>query len=380
MTTTEILVIGCGPAGAAAGISALKSGRDVMVVEARKHPRLKLCAGLLTQKTHRALRHLLGDDGYDECMAVAVMSREPYFALWDGLKSAGRFPVKNKITLIDRVLFDDFLSKYYVRKGGKLVENDALVDIDFNERIATLQSGERIAYKRLIAADGANSRVRRLREKFEGRTLLNTNRNVLCVEVNVDAQDLDVPDVNVILNVVPRSYAWSFAKGSKVCLGMVKFRGEKFDVNQTMRQFMVDLGVCNVDKYQVKGAMLPFGNHMKRAARDESIFFVGDAAGFVEPLTGEGIYYALQSGIDAGESPTAAEYTRRLKEVCRLINASRFYQRMMEIKLARKLLLHYCGTHVEFMTLFYDKHIDNGLSDSFLKMADEYKRSQWRRS
>jgi len=374
MLNTETLVIGCGPAGSAAGISALKQGRDVLVVEARKHPRIKMCAGLLTQKSHRALKLLLEPEVYKTLLDSARMSTETYFGLWDGLKVAGEFPFATPTDLVDRPMFDAFLAQHYVQRGGQLIEEDALVDVDFGQHVATLKSGKTISYQRLIAADSANSRVRRLYEAYSGRSLVDAKRNTLCVEVNVDATDLEMSGVNILLNVVPRSYAWAFAKGAKVCLGLVKFPSENFNPNDAMRQLMRDLGVKNADKYQIRGAMLPFGNYMKVPAQGDALFFAGDAAGYVEPLTGEGIFYALQSGINAGEALDAQDYLQRQQYIAALIDKAKFYQRMLEVKALRNLMLRKCAAHPDFMSFFYDKHIDNGSLDSFIKTVREHKR------
>jgi len=70
-----------------------------------------------------------------------------------------------------------------------------------------------------------------------------------------------------------------------------------------MKKFAGDLGISNIDQYSIYGALLNCDYSKKHVW--ENVIFVGDAAGLADPYSGEGIPYALQSGIDASDSIAA---------------------------------------------------------------------------
>ena len=378
MVEVHTLVIGGGPSGSSCAIAAARRGLSTCLVEARRLPRVKLCAGLFTGKSQQALLHLLGDDDYATLMRKVVCSEETYFALFDGMKCLVSCTPYRPIVLIDRPEFDYQLTQYYTSIGGTLIEGDALVSVDFDAHVATLQSGKEVKYQYLVAADGANSKVEHLLTAAKGKANFKPKtRSAMCIEVNVDRQDLpDASGVCIHFGIVPDSYAWSFAKGEKVCLGLVKLVGQTFNAQQAMTKFMTDLGVRNIDRYPLRGAMLPFGNIMPRPVCGD-VYFVGDAAGLVEPLTGEGIYYALQSGIDAGESVgDADEYLKRNDYLVRLIRKGGKYQKMLEMRAARQLFVSHASRHPGFITHFYSTQIDEGCLDSFFTIWRKYRNTK----
>ena len=384
LVTTDFLIIGAGPAGSAAGISLMQAGRDCIVVDKARFPRVKLCGGLFTGKSQRVLGELLGKDKYDECMGMCVMSREKRFSLWQADKPRHRMLVevepRKEIVLIDRPKFDEWMVRHYEQSGGKLIEGDGLVSVDFANGVARLSSGREISYRTLIAADGANGTVERLLKPARWDA---SRGNSLCLEVNVDRADCpDADGVQIHFGVVPHSYAWSFAKGDKVCLGLVKLNGTEMNVQQVFRQFLHNVGVRNIGKYPLRGAMIPFGNYMSRPAiqRQSSpdILFVGDAARLVEPLTGEGIYYALQSGVYAAQSGgDAAAYMDSVCRLQRLIDKGGRYQRwLMGSAFFHSLMCRHAHKHPNFIEHFYSTQIERACLDSFPKIVWKYKKGK----
>ena len=106
---------------------------------------------------------------------MCVTSREKRFSLWQADEPRHRMLVevepRKEIVLIDRPKFDGWMVRHYEQSGGKLIESDGLVSVDFANGVARLSSGREISYRILIAADG----------------------------------------VQIHFGVVPHSYEWSFA-------------------------------------------------------------------------------------------------------------------------------------------------------------------------
>lgn len=390
MEQTEFLIIGGGPAGAATGIALKKTGRRCIVVDGQKFPRMKLCGGLFTGKSQKVLHELLGEEKMRECMAVCTASHEQKFSLWSAEKCMVEVMPRKEIVLIDRPMFDEWMIRHYQTLGGLLIEGDAVVEVDFEQQTARLKSGKEVAYQHLIAADGANGRVEQWLQTFlrvsasagKARKGLR-QKNALCLEINVDKADCpNAEGVRIHLGVIPKSYAWSFAKGNKVCLGLVKLHDVAIDVQAVFRSFLQSMGVQNIEKYPLRGAMLPFGNYMRTPAwatpnQKGSVLFVGDAARLVEPLTGEGIYYALQSGVYAAESKgDVSLYLKKVSYLHRLIEKGGKYQRGLMHPRALRFFEKSAHLHPHFIEHFYSTQIEERCLDPFWKIAWQYKRKK----
>ncbi|MCR5314131.1 MAG: geranylgeranyl reductase family protein [Bacteroidaceae bacterium] len=386
------LIIGGGPSGSSCGITLLKHGHDCCIVERSTFPRVKLCAGLFTHKSQECLKSILGPNVYTEVMRKSLMSQESVFSLYKGMQPLVSCNLQKednqptslrytdcRISLVNRPVLDDLLVKNFVSLGGILLDNDAVKDIDFAKKTAILASGRTITYEHLVAADGANSITERALAAYD-KTFVKKDKSALCIEINVDKDDVDVTGVNIYFDIVKGSYAWAFAKGEKVCIGLVKLPWqENTDVQHTMLDFCSRLGVRNMEKYPLRGAMLPFGNIMPRPVWNDNVFFVGDAAGLVEPLTGEGIYYALQSGQYAGESIVNGgtdSYIDKVAYLHGLIKKGRYYQSLLEMKLPSRFFFRHAPRNGRFISYFYLTQIEHATLDPFWKIIWKYKRKK----
>lgn len=368
MLTTDTLIIGAGPAGTACAITLQQGGHDCLLVEKRTYPRHKLCGGLFTFKAQKVLQSLLGETAFRECMDQVTCSQEQKLGLWRRTESIVTFEPRRPITLIDRPALDCYLFRHYQSLGGQTLEGDALQSVDFQNRIATLQSGQQVSYRRIIAADGANSSVERLLAAADKR-FRRKKAKVATLEINVDKADLAVEGVNIYFDIVPKTYAWAFNKGDKTCLGIGKMPDQDIDINQRFRDFLQMLGLRHAENYPLKGAMIPYGQ-VEPEWNDRSIFFVGDAAGLVEPLTWEGIYFALRSGQMAAESVLAGKsYAKMVAGMRRKIRHGQFCQRLFEYPSFLRKFYGHAGKHARFMSEFYSDNIDDVPHESLFKKA-----------
>lgn len=349
-----------------------------MLIDKQKFPRVKLCAGLFTHKSQDCLRSLVGDAMYDAAIKASLMSRETQFSLYDGMKRMVTTTPSEPMTLLSRPRFDAWMVEHFVSLGGRFHDGAELVGIDTINNVATLRN-QTVEYDYLIAADGANSTVERIIAK-QFSTFKRKDKNPLCLEVNVKREDFDMPGVNIFFHIIPDSYAWSFAKGEEVCLGLVKLTHHEFDINAAMRKFMLDLGVKHLERYPLRGAMIPVGKYMEHPSF-RNILFVGDAGGFVEPLTGEGIYHAMQSGVYAAESvieggTVGQAYERKAEYLKRLIDQGAYYQQLLEKPSTSRYFFRNVGKHPHFVNHFYETQIEHACLDPFWKIILKYKLSK----
>lgn len=298
---TKVLIIGAGPAGTSCGIRLNNLGVDCILVDRKPFPRTKLCAGLLTFKGEQVLRYLLNGTDYDDFLIETVSSKEDTFRYYDGVdKLLAECKSPSPVLLLDRTKSDYWMARHFLKLGGKFYDDCSVQSIDFKNHLATFPSFK-VKYDYLVAADGANSTVERmLATTFPEFT--RRSSGILCCEVNIDKQDLNIDGINTYYNVVPNTYAWAFSKGntSSIGFGIIGKVENELDARNVMSDFLNKLGAKNIERYKMKFAMMNYDFTKNHSFQD--VLFVGEAAGLVDPFTGEGISFALKSGLDAAEA------------------------------------------------------------------------------
>lgn len=294
MQKEHILIIGAGPSGISAAITLLKAGHNPLLVDKAAFPREKLCAGLFTAKAQDALRQILGNEKYEECLNASLISRQKTLTFWRKSKHIVTCPLINDILLVDRPRFDAWLVDYYKSLGGRIHEGTSLhtiSSVDSTATISTLGLSSQIKYDYLIAADGANSRVRHLMTPKEKR------KKITSLEVNLPSSQYQADGINIYFEIVPKTYAWVFDKSKTTCIGLSQMPGANLDLKDSLNSFLQMLDIAPLSPEQIKGAIIPCDKKPKTKL-SSNVFLIGDAAGTIDPLTLEGIYFALQSGQD----------------------------------------------------------------------------------
>ncbi|MGI6232760.1 MAG: NAD(P)/FAD-dependent oxidoreductase [Prevotella sp.] len=384
--TTENLIIGGGPAGSACGISLRNAGKDCLIAERAKWPRSKLCAGVLTDKSRQCLTDLLGPIEYEKLMEASLKACEPRLKLWQRQHCFVDVDLSDKscqpkflqgtdcsIHEVDRPRFDQFLVNRFVELGGKLIDGDGVKDVSFADNTAVTSSGIIIHFRHLVAADGAYSHVEHLLHRFDP-SFKTKRENSLALEINVSREDLDIQGINIYFGYVPHTYAWAFSKGDGVCLGICRIAGRMIDIRAAMREFCSDLGLRHPERYPYKGAQLPFGNAMRRPLWHDKVFFVGDAAGLDEPVTGEGIYYALQSGVDAASAlvDNPRRYLESNDRLQQILRKSGRYQQLFNHRLSMYAFRKTATHHNNFVGFFYLTQIEHATTQSLPRIIKNY--------
>ncbi len=100
---------------------------------------------------------------------------------------------------------------------------------------------------------------------------------------------------------VPAGYAWIFPKKNHLSVGLGGYTKGRLDLKARLASFLRTTGIDRVKKVEQHGYFIPMHMRNEGFVRDR-ILLVGDAAGFVDPVTGEGITYALLSGRGAAKA------------------------------------------------------------------------------
>jgi len=288
----DVVIIGAGPAGIAAGHSIINNNISCCIIDKQVFPRNKLCAGGITQKTYDLLKSLnLGSEFKGES---TVVSKDVSLYLKD--KYITDIECGNTY-LVDRFEFDEYLVRAYENKGGELLENTKVKSIDTSNNIITLDNNETITFKYIIGADGAVGITRSLVDK-------NIKSNGFCLQVDIDKSNTNYNSdkMSMYYGVLPYGYGWIFPKKNHLSVGFIGDYDKNLDYKGEFEKFLNSIGI-NCDRNQFKGAFIPFGQYINNPInKEKNLLLVGDAAGFVDPISGEGIYFAVLSGIKAAET------------------------------------------------------------------------------
>jgi geranylgeranyl reductase family protein len=295
MTVYDVAIIGGGPAGATLGNVLSRQGLKITVIDRAQFPREKLCGGLLTWKSIRLLEQTYNLRLNDLLKSKIICFSSDKLKLFLKNEPLGLKTVKDKLYFTKRRRFDDFLLKIVEENGGHLHLNTSFEKISFENARYKIQTDKgflKASY--VVGADGVNSIIRR-NYVFAGKMRQRWVKNLgLAVEsvipMNQVPDRLSCPILSY--GYLNRGYGWIFPdpKGLVVGCGglLVPNKGEFI---KALAALASDF---SLPIHRINGHGVPFGNYLERPYRD-GIFLVGDAGGFVDPFTGEGIYYALRT-------------------------------------------------------------------------------------
>ena len=273
-----VVIIGAGPAGSVCANLLKGAGTECVLVDFRSFPRDKVCGGGLTPRAWHVLEDMMPDFQYDY---VAV---KRYRLIVNGRVRAQVEPTDEQRNVC-RKDFDNAMLQRFIKSGGEFIQDSFL---RFEEQqdgriLVTMRSGLQILCRYLVAADGANSRVR--------KQLLGPYRgNVLFWEQDVTKGD-GVLD-GEFSSRYDCGYYYRFPHKDHDVVGY----GAKDASLEGFRKLLTDLGIAET---RIRGANIPV--EVVESGRDD-VILIGDAGGFVNKLTYEGLYYALVTGRNAAKA------------------------------------------------------------------------------
>ena len=308
----DLVIVGGGPAGSAAAITAARSGLSVLLVDRATFPRDKCCGDGLT-----ALALRLGEGlGLDPTLILGWQTVEDLVIHPPGGRST-RYPLPRGdglyAAVVPRMQYDAALLDLARSAGADVRDGHGLTGINVDGDVATLEVEGlgTIRATTVVAADGMWSPTRKLLGLASSgyRGEWQAFRQYVA-DVGPAAADLHVwfePDL------LP-GYAWSFPlPGGRANVGFGVLRGGQVAVGDTGRIWdgLMDRPAIRAvlgDNARPEGrrSAWPIPARVDAAVLDHGpVLFVGDAASASDALTGEGIGQALQTGILAAEAARA---------------------------------------------------------------------------
>jgi geranylgeranyl reductase family protein len=352
----DVLVIGAGPGGVAAALTAHEHGLDVVMIDRAVFPRDKACGDGLTALALRQLEQLGVEvpalPGYEPV-------REAVFVLPSGHRTVLPMPPTGTYSgVVPRLELDAaFVARARqagidVREGTELV---GLTDTASGVR-AGLGDETTLDARHVVAADGHWSRVRRLREP-EAAADLGTWHAFRQYFRGVEERRQFILFERDLLP----GYAWVFPLPdgrANVGFGVLRTAGV---TGKKLKALWPDL-LARPSMRKVLGPdaepedahrawPIPSSYDPNRLT-DDRVLYVGDAASLVDPLTGEGIAEAIESGILAGRAigaggapaTIAAAYRRAIaKSLGRDLRLARTLRHVFSTPLGTRFAAHAAG-------------------------------------
>lgn len=280
MKVWDAIVVGAGPAGCACAYDLAAAGKEVLLLDKADFPRVKACAGGLTTKTVRALRY-----------SIAPVVRQSIDRMVLEERDSSRIPVRRKsmCVMTERSELDAFCLAKTIETGAVFKRIRGISGMDERaEEVVVTTEDEVVRARFLVGADGVNSQVRRMTSDAAWF------RTAFAIEANVP-RSAQKEDLVFDFAPVTAGYGWVFPKGDHVNVGLYSLDKDEKLNRSRLSAYIVRRFGDGAAAEKFIGQHAGFGAAQHRAER-ERIFLAGDAGGFVDLLTGEGIYGAVVSG------------------------------------------------------------------------------------
>jgi geranylgeranyl reductase family protein len=301
MPDYDLLVAGGGPAGAAAAATAARRGLDVLLLERGGHRRPKPCGGLLPQIAAEVVEDIFGEEIPEDVMSTP-RDLGLFYSPPSGLRNGGW--VKNyRVLNIDRPLFDEWIRVRAESMGVEVTYGSSLVDFEVCGSVRSKIKGKdgsvsTVDSPYLVGADGVFSTVRRRLARSRARLM------GVIQETWEGSGELD--GFHVFFDSrLTSTYGYVIPKGGRFEIGLGVSGDKAANPSDRMDAFRgllgKNLGLKLGSLLRRDSWAIPYGFIHKG---EGPVLLVGDAAGFCNPLSGEGIRLGMESGEAAGSAVT----------------------------------------------------------------------------
>ena len=282
----DTIIVGAGPAGALLAYQLADAGLNVLLLEKKPLPRYKACGGGLTP---RALK-LLPFDIQPVVEDAATTAR----LLVNGRAAFQRTYPHPVVHMVMRDRLDALIVQKAVKRGVRLTEGVrflAAAGTPGNLAIETSDGTLRTRF--LVGADGAFSRTAR----HLGLGIRYRHMNAVEAEIEPQAREQQRfrHCFDFDFGVIAQGYGWVFPKRHHLSVGVLTRRPKAATIRRDLQRYLVFKGLAGARIKSLKLHPIPYAPRRANTYANPKGLVVGDATGIVDPITGEGLYYAFRT-------------------------------------------------------------------------------------
>jgi geranylgeranyl reductase family protein len=341
----DVIVVGAGPAGSTTARLCAKMGLNTLLLDKKRFPREKLCGGGLTRAAINELRVTGLEIPPDIIEETAYVFRA--------------FSGKHRIEvtfeepfcyLVKREAFDFYLLNQAQQAGASFVEGAEVTDarrID-SSLVVKCTGGPSFRTKVVVGADGVLGKVARSIRGYPGK-----RDTGFCLAGDVPKEKIETftrpnSGLDIWYGLMPRGYCWAFPKRHTYSIGIGCILQPFPEPKASLVKFLASLSGNNDTKEGIgkaqalapyfRGYFIPVSGH-KGPITGDGVLLAGDAAGFADPFTGEGLRYAISSGrlaaetvisyIRQGAPPNRSSFASYEHECWKLIRSNLYYAKWL---------------------------------------------------
>jgi len=282
----DLIIIGGGPSGSAAGRIAGKKGLKTLLIEKELFPRYKPCGGALSE---HAMSYL------DFEIPKSIIEREIFGAR---VHFQGQVVEQHKdyriAILITRSILDKYLLEKAQETGIQIKMGEKVLDFIENEDyIEVLTNNETYKAKFVIIAEGSQGK---LKHRIRRKDRKNEYAIGIVAEIEYDNKVIDKyihNSIDIHFGWFKNGYGWIFPHENYFSVGIGGLANEILHPKKKMLNFLHENSFNN--NYTLHSHKIPAGG-IERKITSSRVILCGDSAGFVDSFYGEGIAYAIRSG------------------------------------------------------------------------------------
>ncbi len=287
----DVIIIGGGPSGASAGRKAGKLGLNTLLLEKEEFPRYKPCGGGLSEHAISYLDFELPQDVIEwEVTGAKIVFKDQLIQANKDYRLS---------VLVSRDIFDNLLLEKARETGIEIHTGEkALCCREMSDCVEVETEQGIYRAKFAVVAEGAHGLVKTCVRPADTK-----DEYGICVVTEVPAEEREIEErlgkaVELHFGVAGGGYGWIFPHKTYYSVGIGGVIKDLPHPKESMLDFLENNGFLG--EYKLHGHKIPWGG-FKRKITGSRVLLSGDAAGFVDSFSGEGLAYAISSGQFAAE-------------------------------------------------------------------------------